>query len=320
MKDFERIDFEKGFEIKNKRTWEEINDNLEEFWQNISSITLSPDSLYYYTCTKRDSIVKPKIITEKQRKLVFTLINGIIKNPNKYEDYYKPIFECFNNIDSLNSNLEIMEEFKRLNFEGFEEDKDVKANKAKLKKLVTADRGYGLFGEILSYTVEEAFFGDNLLISKIASITAAGTFSHGSDGLFYNSSTDTIIYGEAKFTKDLKSGLIQALDSISEFESRLSDDVSYVLRCTRQIKNNYEEYFEELTPEELLKKKMMINVFVLHGVEYQDESIDGEIKNYYNRMIKCLPQNIELRIVVFPIIDKNNLIKTILRELTELCK
>ena len=320
MENFEKKDFEKGFEIKNKKTWDEIKKSLEEFWQNICSITLSPNSLYYYTCNKRDTIVKPKEITESQRKLVFDLINGIIKNPDKYEDYYKPIFECINNIDSLSSNVEVMKEFERLKFEGFEPHKEVAVNKAKLKKLVTADRGYGIFGEILSYTVEETFFGDELLISKIASITAAGTFSHGSDGMFYNSATDTIIYGEAKFTKDLNSGLIQAFNSISEFESRLSNDVSYVLRCTRQIKNNYEEYFEELTPEQLLKKKMKINVFVLHGVEYQDENVDSEIKKHYECMSKCLPQNVELRIVVFPIIDKNGLVETILRELTELCK
>lgn len=314
----EDLNVENSNEIILSNNWKEIINNINDFHEEISKIILNEESLYYYTFNTRQAIVKQNKLSPSQLECLYSTINGIIKNPDKYEDYYKPILEALNNIDLLKNEYELKNMANELGFK-YKTTGDFEKDKEKLKKRVSADRGYGLYAEILSYIINEKFFNAELLLSKISCITAAGTFAHGSDGIFYNSIDDSIVFGEAKFAIGLDSGIKQAITSISDFGDRLTNDVSYIIRQTRSMKNYYEERFEELKPKDIMKKKFRINVFVLHGEEFQKEELEDVIRKNLDKLKSCINFDAQIRIIVFPIINKIELVSSILKELDSKC-
>lgn len=293
--------------------------DLGNFYNRIASLILSEECLYYYAFNRTDSMVKPQKITQVQRKRMYELINGILKEPDKYVDFYKPILEVIDNIEKIDSLEKLENEFKYLGiYKKYNNSKNLDYNKKTLVKYVKADRGYGIFGEILSYTVEETLFDVPLALSKIAAITAGGTFSHGSDGIFYNSSTDTIVYGEAKFTEDLEGGINQALNSIQNFDCRLENDASYILRNTTSIKNNLKDFFETLDKEDLLKKNKIINIFLLHGVQIDEVEIKKILSQKIDKFNKiCKDNKCQIRVIIFPIYNKYDLLNELLKGVGE---
>ena len=306
-------------EILTDENWEDVLKSLTEFYKFIASYVLNDRALYYYIFNRNDSMIKPNFLSEKQKKDVFQLIDGVISNPDDYEDYYKPIYDSIEKIDQCKTNSDLKVLFDNLEFDGFDLTKPFENNRTLLKRKLYTDHGQGLFGELLSYSIEEQVFNDSLVVSKVSIITAAGTYTHASDGIFYNSKDDTFIYGEAKFTTDLRKGIKQAIDSINTFNSRINDDASFILRNTRVVKNQLESNLEQLTKEEFLSKKKMVNVFLLHGTEYKDEDIINILNLKIDDIISCLDENVSVRVVVFPIIDKYDLSNEISKELSILC-
>ena len=146
-----------------------------------------------------------------------------------------------------------------------------------------------------------------LLLSKISFITAPGTFSHGSDGVFCEYNKKILFFGEAKFTLDLNSGIEQAIASLKDYNMRLNNDITFIVNHDRDLKNGYDSCPDILNKNELEKFEKHIVVFILHGEEYKDDEIKTILINSRNKVEKEIDEKIKIQIISFPIIKKDKL-------------
>ena len=119
--------------------------------------------------------------------------------------------------------------------------------------------------------------------------------------------------GEAKFTKNLKSGLAQALASLENFSKRLESDFNIVVKSKNTLKGNYElkEYFRNIHKKDLNNFNVEICVFILHGEEYLIDDIKKTIDSYNYKFNQ--QHSYTINFISFPIISKEELIKVISR-------
>lgn len=296
-------------------SWDEILLNKGIFYDEIVSILLNEESLYFYCTSNNDSKILYSSLSENQRKRIKNIFELLIKKPESfYKEYNKGISLIeelkktidYENLDKFLKKYGIKYELKKIN---------ISKDKANITKKIKRESSYGLFGELMLYSVVHNLLNNkDILISKLSFITAPGTYSHGSDGIFIDIENKILYFGEAKFTLDLKSAFEQALSSLKEVEERIKIDNSIIYCHESDMKNNFTlKTFEN---EEIEKFKKCIIIFALNGREYIGEEIKAIVKLYESKFSAILGEGISFEILIFPIIDKEELKNKIAKQVS----
>lgn len=269
---------------------------------------MDKESLYFFSTNNSDSIFLQEQLSDEQKQLIKEILTVLIKKPSTYHKYFKRR-NVLNTLLKDVTTYKDMELFiKKYEIQFKIKGTDFKKDKLRLEKKLTADYGFGLFGEMLFYTVIQYLMNDrNLLLSKISFITAPSTFSHGSDGLFCNYNDKILFFGEAKFSNSLNNGLEQALESLRLYEERLKLDKSIIVLHNRDLKNGYDRCSDIISKKQLDQFKMCIIVFILHGEEFEQQLIMECLNNYSEKIKSIVNNDVDLEIISFPIYDKNSL-------------
>ncbi len=299
-----------NYKVQKKQIdWNNLITSYEEWHKELADIILNKEALYFFATNNKDSLFMKEELSAKQKSKMQEVLKSLIKNPENYHEDFQKRNDLYEESKTLKTNKEIETFITRFGIDfKCDNKKEFKNNINRLQKKLTADYGYGLFGEILFYIVVEKLMRDiNLILSKISFITAPGTFSHGSDGIFCEYDKKILYFGEAKFTLDLSSGIEQAINSIKNYEERLKQDITFIVLHNRDLKNGYEEKEDIIEKEELEKFSKKILIFLLHGKEYETSEILEILKKKIEGLKNVTNDNIDFEIISFPIIDKNSL-------------
>lgn len=306
------------FKIEKKLiNWSSIIKNQNEFYKEIANIILNEQSLYYFISTNNDAAFLENELSDKQKKKLKIIIEQLIKNPEEFYHNYMKEQELISELDLIATYQDLEIFIVKYGIDYSIKGKNLKKDKAYLKNAINKEAVYGVFGEIMLYTVIEKLMNTrNIVISKLSFITAPGTSPHGSDGIFCDINNKIIFFGEAKFTINIKSSLEQALTSLKNIENRIKLDENFILIHEGDMKNNFTlEIFDE---NKLLDYKKCVIIFSLHGTEYTDEEIRIIFSSYYDKFTNALGSNIEFELISFPILSKNGLKKEISRQVQNL--
>ena len=296
-------------------SWDEILFNKEIFYDEIVSILLNEESLYFYCTSNNDSKILYSNLSENQRKRIKNIFELLIKKPESfYKEYNKGISLIeelkkiidYGDLDKFLKKYGIKYELKKIN---------ISKDKANITKKIKKESSYGLFGELMLYSVVHNLLNNkDILISKLSFITAPGTYPQGSDGIFIDIENKTLYFGEAKFTLDLKSAFEQALSSLKELEERIKIDNDIIYCHESDMKNNFSlKTFEN---EEIENFKKCIIIFALNGREYIEEEIKEIVKVYESKFSAIFGEGINFEILIFPIIDKEELKNQIAKQVS----
>lgn len=296
-------------------SWDEILFNKEIFYDEIVRILLNEESLYFYCTSNNDSKILYSNLSENQRKRIKNIFELLIKKPESfYKEYNKGISLIeelkkiidYGDLDKFLKKYGIKYELKKIN---------ISKDKANITKKIKKESSYGLFGELMLYSVVHNLLNNkDILISKLSFITAPGTYPHGSDGIFIDIENKTLYFGEAKFTLDLKSAFEQALSSLKELEERIKIDNDIIYCHESDMKNNFSlKTFEN---EEIENFKKCIIIFALNGREYIEEEIKEIVKVYESKFSAIFGEGINFEILIFPIIDKEELKNQIAKQVS----
>lgn len=281
----------------------ELIKDINNWHTQIAKIILDIGNLYYYATNKNDSLYPLSNLSAKQKRHVQTVLTTLVKEPEKYYSEYIKKTEIFNQITNCKSiaNLEEIASTYKLSTKEISDNLDKSKNNL-LKKLYD-DYKYGIFGELLFYNVVENILKKELLLSKVSFITAPGTYSHGSDGIFIDEKNKILYFGEAKFSNDFSLGLVQATSSMNDCIKRIKNDQAFLVNHTRDLKRDYENIIDIDTINDY---KNEIIIFCLHGVEIDNDIIQEiakqKIPNLQNKL-----NTLNFRVISFPIKDKENL-------------
>lgn len=292
--------------------WDNIINDMLSYHQDIAEIILNPESLYFYATNNQDSIFLPKELTNEQLKMIKKIFDTLIKNPDKFYDNYKKEEALLNELASLKTYAELSNFIERYGLKyKCDSSKSFENEKLSIKKKIKNESCYGIFGEIIFYTIVEHLMPNRrLLLSKISFITAPGTYSHGCDGIFCDYDNKILCFGESKFTIDLSSGLEQAICSLNNLTDRLENDKNFIMFHNRDFKNI--DDINVINGSNISSYEMKIIIFILHGNEFNDQDIVSVILKYNDRLKKVF-SSISYEIVCFPIIDKEGLKEEISR-------
>ena len=302
--------------------WSLVISNLNPWHAELAEIILEPETIYYYVMNKTDSKNVPLALTSDQINNLKLVFKKFIEDPGSFYDVFVKNKSLIDKIDLLKSNDELTSfiEDNALDL-NCDPSKSFEKNKGNIIRELKLDRNYGIFGEFLFYTVVREIFGKDLLLSKVSLTSGNQVYAFGSDGIFYNQENNILIFGEAKFTKNLKSGLIQAFNSLQDLKARISNDLTLIIQQTLLLKGTYSTTFEEKTYNDLELMEKTLYVFILHGEnDYDDKSI-LEIGQEYLEKFKKIDSTLQnIAIISFPIIDKESLKSAIAHKVSENAK
>lgn len=345
MNEFELKIVNSNTQFKIKRhtlDWDDIIKDLDgELYEKIVDIIFDESNLYYYTTAKPEAKQYIDSLTERQKLIALKSFMGIIKNPENCLNSNEIYNSFLKYVDSLKIDGMKTEEEKKedllsylnmLDLEGIkgEQEFDKIVRQANVK-LANESRN-GIFAEVLFYKVIDSFINNTyVLFSKIPAISAAGTYAHGSDGIFIEVENNEICigFGEAKFCKSIDNAITQVQSSISDFE-RLANDINWMSRNLNARKSYSKELDEAL---ELIKindqiedidlglidiksVKKKIFVFMLYGDgNFYLKDIEDKLSR---RNIKL--ENFEINIICFPIIEKTKLVSKLMERVNSHAK
>lgn len=286
--------------------------NLEKWHEEIAEIILNPNTIYYYATDNYDSDSYLDELPKKDYSCVKNVLELLIKNPEEFYDEYQNNSLFAKKVKAANTISELKEIIKEAGIKTKADSSNLKKSKNQINKSLCMDYCYGVFGEILFYTVVENVLNNVLLASKVQYITAPGTNAHGSDGIFCNEEDKKLYFGEAKFTVNLQQGLSQAISSMNNCLERIKLDQGFILTHKKSLKNGYGKI---INGDNISQYKNKIIIFLLHGEEIDTNSIVDIINKNKNKIVKKLDK-IEFIVISFPIFDKENLKKEIAKEVS----
>ena len=187
-----------NYKVEKKQIdWNNLITNCDEWHKELADIILNKEALYFFSTNNTDSLFMKDELNDKQKRKMQEVLHSLIKNPENYHEDFQRRNDLYEESKILENNEEIKSFVTRFGIDfKCDNKKDFKKNINRLQKKLNADYGYGLFGEILFYIVVEKLMKDiNLVLSKISFITAPGTFSHGSDGIFCEYDKKTLYFG-----------------------------------------------------------------------------------------------------------------------------
>ena len=191
----------------------------------------------------------------------------------------------------------------------------------------TSNEKAGKIGEYYLSILLLSYFKYDCIFPKISVVTDDGMPVYGIDTLFYSPVQESLLFGEAKFTSDLSSGISLINKSLESYENQMNDEFRFINanRAFARSKNSKLREYANVA-EKCITFKDFINdvgfshieipLFVAHGNETNSETIIQKLKS-----IKLFPKLLELPvkylIISLPVVDKEKyleVIKKLLRE------
>lgn len=290
----------------------ELIKSLDEWHDDIARIILKPNNIYYYATDNYDSEFYLNELPNTAFSYIKRVLELLIQNPEGFYDEYENNSAFANRINNSSTIEEIQEIIKDAGISIKIDSANLDKVKKQVHRKMCTDYCYGVFGELLFYSVVENVLDKVLLASKVQFITAPGTNAHGSDGIFCDEINKKLYFGEAKFTVSLQSGIYQAINSMNDCLNRIKLDQSFILTHQKSLKNGYGKKIDESNISEYSSK---VIIFLLHGKEIDNDNIVETINKNKLKFSEKL-NLVEFVIISFPIFDKENLKKEIAKEVS----
>lgn len=292
---------------REKMAMAELIANLDKWHKELVDIILLPNNLYYFATNNFDSDSYLEQLPDENFEEIKRALEVIIKHPETFWDEYKNKSENYQLVEMAQTYEELEEVIHLYGIKLKRGDNTLKKIKSVIQKKLSTDYCFGVFGEMLFYSVAENVLCNKLVISKVELITAPNTNAHGSDGIFCDDINRLLYFGEAKFTFNLEAGISQALNSMEHCMERIKIDKDFMLIHQKDMKNGYGHLIRKSNIDEY---ECRILIFLLHGVEIDEDTIVKKInkakKKFRNKLDK-----LTFVIASFPIYDKENLKKCI---------
>lgn len=182
----------------------------------------------------------------------------------------------------------------------------------------------GKLGEYFFSVLLQDFFNFDCIIPKIHLQTDYNMSVFGIDTVFYSKTDDMLLFGESKFSKNLKNGIVMINKSLKDYERQISDEYELVL-CNRfygdklnVFASNYGELsevcisFDEFISEAGIKK-IGIPLFIAHGEEIDALDILGRLQSISQKKINDL--DTMYYVIALPVVDKQKMVTVFLKEI-----
>lgn len=307
----------KDFKVEKKNiSWDEVLNNKNDFYSDISSIVLNEETLYYLVVNNNDSKSIFLNLNSQQKSKLKIVFNRLFKNPETFYDNYKKQVDLIEKLESIDNINDFSSFASSIGFKKISNEKDLIKAKRRLKSSIKSESIYGVFGEIMLYTVVENLMNNrNIIISKLNYISARGTPVYGNDGIFIDKDNKVLYFGEAKFTFDLRAAIEQALISMEKVFYKVDEDEEFLLIQGSSFKNDFDESMFDEQSLKLYKKCIII--FAFHGEEYSNVEIHKIIESSISRFDKIFQSRLMFEIISFPILSKEDLKKELSRQVQE---
>lgn len=204
-------------------------------------------------------------------------------------------------------NLDV--ELERILNEEFECIKDSNG-----KLLIRPDK-IGKIGEYIFHLILTKYFDYTCVIPKFRTITDRNMSAFGIDTLFYDSKNGDILFGEAKFSKNLNNGITLVNRSLKEYEQNINEEYLLILsndcfklncifldkyKDTIEVCRTFEEFIKEANINSIV-----IPIFIAHGNKKTDNVAEIINKLGSIKKEKMLGLNTKYLIISLPVIDKD---------------
>ena len=181
------------------------------------------------------------------------------------------------------------------------------------------------------------YYKYDCIIPKLIHISDQKMPIYGIDTLFYSSTLDLIMYGESKFTSDIKTGISLIEKSLAEYDKQFEDEYRFIVKNKgfSLSKNPKLAKFGDVADEALNFKKFIVDagitqlgvpLFICHGTEIDKKIIMNELEKI-DKPATISGLVIKYVVISLPIKDKvvflDTLKKNIIskqKEYEELCK
>ncbi len=184
----------------------------------------------------------------------------------------------------------------------------------------------GKMGELLLSILLERYFSYTCVIPKIMYTSSNNMSVYGMDADYYVPQDNMFVFGEAKVTNDLYSGVAQANASLREYEKKIEQEYLLILtqeylqeRLAPEIQTKLAGFYSDgnlqsiAAPfqkvcESLEITSVGIAVFICHGVDVDEDSIMKELDKVCRASPIC---GLEARYIVIsmPVGDKEFVMK-----------
>lgn len=190
--------------------------------------------------------------------------------------------------------------------------------------------GYDVLAEIILSKIIEDRFGADVFVTKLAQTTNTNMKVFGIDTLHYNSSENTMFFGESKLTNSVELGIQQHTAELLLIDYKLNEECKLItlrendIRCKLDIVHEITKFGRKLTINDNLsilkikKEDLAFNIaivyFIAHGEEFDYELITKKIKDF-RKKIKF--KDITVYCVTLPIKNKEDFIKKVEEVISE---
>lgn len=190
--------------------------------------------------------------------------------------------------------------------------------------------GYDVLAEIILSKIIEDRFGADVFVTKLAQTTNTNMKVFGIDTLHYNSSENTMFFGESKLTNSVELGIQQHTAELLLMDYKLNEECKLItlrendIRCKLDIVHEITKFGRKLTINDNLsilkikKEDLAFNIaivyFIAHGEEFDYELITKKIKDF-RKKIKF--KDITVYCVTLPIKNKEDFIKKVEEVISE---
>lgn len=187
----------------------------------------------------------------------------------------------------------------------------------------------GKIGEYIFHLLLTNYYKVQCIIPKFRCTTDRNMSVFGIDALFFDPTSNIVLFGESKVCNDISSAITLINRSFKEYEQQISEEYKLVLSNENfRLSDSFLDAFGEYTSicisfETFIKKsdikKICVPAFIAHGTKMQDESIE-EYLSLMNTKIsrqKFFELDTDYIFISLPIIDKSKMMDTIMKKVVE---
>ena len=263
------------------------------------------------------------IFNEENLLLYSELSTGIKFKPGKreYSKLYKNI-QYFLNDELMEISIgDLDDELEKILSEEYKCMKDADG-----KLVIKCDKS-GKIGEYIFHLLLTKYFGYTCIIPKFRITTDRNMSAFGIDVLFFDEKNTDILFGEAKFSKNIDNGVALVNRSLKEYEQNIKEYYLLVFsndnfKLNKSFIDKYNDKIELcITFEEFVRETnittIVIPIFVAHG-----EGNKNKIEEFIEQLDKIKTKNIlglntKYILISLPIIDKDKFIEFAIKMVVE---
>lgn len=175
----------------------------------------------------------------------------------------------------------------------------------------------GKIGEYIFSCILYDYYKFDCIIPKILLGTDPNMNVYGIDVLFYSAKENLLMFGEAKFSKNLDNGIKLIKESLKDYEKQLRQEFVCVLnkRIYKDLLYKFNDLYGDKvaisTSMDMFIKKAGIEsigipIFIAHGEEVKPEEIIMKLKTI--SLEKVLGIKVSLIVISLPVIDKKEFV------------